>query len=198
MSERKPALNNAVRSRGVAILTLGLSIFSLFPSCDEPFPVYQEPSEILRGSIAVAAPETIDVVLDSQSDQWFVNPPLILNVSIMNMHDDLLSGEARVNGLITIHSFSEIPRTIVVPLATGSLLQPPVFQGNIAIGPGASAEFSTLVVPKATDGKMVFEGLPGPVFGPIDFIATGEVQLFDHVQPIEIEEYSFTLSFREL
>ena len=177
------------------IFCLLLSII-FFLSCDEPFPAYQEPVDVLQGSIEVVAPDTINVVYDPQSGQWFVNTPLIVNVLVTNSHDDLLQGEALVNGLITIQSFSAIPRTIVVPLSTGSLLQPPVFQGNIAIAPGTSAEFSTLVVPIATDGKMVFEGLPGPIFGPIDFIATAEVQIFDHIQPIKIPGYSFVIAFR--
>jgi len=107
-----------------------------------------------------------------------------------------------VQGTITVQSFSQIPRVMLVQLTTGNLLQPPVFQGNIAVPPGGSAQFSTLWLPYATDGEIVFEGLPftvgggARIYGPITFQATAEVQIFERVQPIRFGDLEFTRVFR--
>jgi len=174
----------------------------LFLSCDEPFPDYSEPQNVLSGEISIIAPDTV-IVYKTKSG-YSVNTPLIMNVTITNSHDDLLQGEALVDGLVTVQSFSEIPRALTVQLTTGNLLAPPVFQRNIALGPGASAQFSTLWIPFGIDDKIVYDGLPyvqsasGRIYGPIDFAPAIEVQLFERVQPIKFDGAMFTLTFREL
>ena len=103
--------------------------------------------------------------------------------------------------MIIVQSFAQIPRTLTIPLTTGNLLKPPVFQGNIAVSPGSRAEFSELWLPYATDKKIVFEGLPSTrvgnadFYGPVRFLASAEVQLFERVQPIRFGSLEFTRVF---
>jgi hypothetical protein len=77
-----------------------------------------------------------------------------------------------------------------------------LFQGNIALGPARKAEFSELWIPYGTDGRIVFDGLPfrmernAELYGPIAFVASAEVQLFERVQATRSDEISFTRVFR--
>jgi len=173
-------------------------------ACDEPFPPYAEPQGVLNGEVSVVVPDTVQVYFDAASQQYYLNSQMIFNVTVTNMHDDLLEGEALVSGVITAQSFSQIPRVVLIPLTTGNLLQPPVFQGNIAISPGGVASFSTLWIPYATDGEIVFKDLPfstdgtDKFYGPVAFSASAEVQLFERVQPIVFGAAEFTLVFREI
>ena len=189
------------RDRLVALLFVSV-LLSL--SCDEPFPPYTEPVDVLEVQIEAVTPDTADVYFDPILGQYYFNTPLILNVDVINLHDDLLQGEALVNGLITVQSFSAIPRTMTVPLSAGDLRTPSVFQGNIALAPDSAAEFSTLWLPITADGTVVFAGLPytvvngAKVYSPIDFQASAEVQLFEKVQSVEVTGYSFSIVFREI
>ena len=172
-------------------------------SCDEPFPVYTEPEGVLQGDLSAVVPDTVDVYYDDRSERYYVNSQLIFNVIITNMHDDLLQGEALIDGAVTVQSFASIPRVILVPLTPATLLQPPIFQGDISIPPTGTASFSTLWIPYATDGEIVFEGLPfttvgdTKLYGPISFSSTATVQIFERVQAIEFGEVMFSLVFRE-
>lgn len=170
-------------------------------SCKEEFPPYAEPRDVLRGEISQSSPDTVLLRYDQDLDMYFLESLLAFNVRVTNQLEDLLQGAAQVEGTITVHAISDIPRVVNVPLRTGNLLQPPVFQGNIALPPGRSAEFSTLWLPIAVDGEMVFEGLtptPGPggsYYGPITFIAEARVQLFERVQPITFGNLTFQRIF---
>lgn len=179
-----------------------LLLFGMMVSCDETFPPYREPEAVLQPEVTLTAPDTIQLFLDGVTGTYYLNTPMVLKVVVTNVHDDLLQGRARVQGSITLYSFSQIPRTMTVPLTTGNLRTPPVFQGNIAIAPGARAELQELWIPYATDGRIVFEGLPSVpgtggslLYGPIDFRAFAEVQLFEKVQAIRSPEISFVLAF---
>lgn len=178
---------------------VALMIFTT-PGCEEEFPPYTEPANVLQGELQLVAPETVSVHSDLSG--YFFNDLLILKTTITNVHDDLLQGRARIAGEISLQSFSQVPRAFAVPLTLGDLRTPPVAQGNIAIGPGRKAEFSVLWVPYATDGTIVFAGLPyaqvGPdkMYGPIDFIAYADVQLFERVQPFRLPSVEFRLVFK--
>jgi hypothetical protein len=189
------------KERSISFLFIAYLSISL-PSCDEPFPDYSQPQDVLSGEISIEADDTVTVY--EIEGGYSVSGALIMNVTVTNTHDDLLQGEALVDGLVTVQSFSEIPRALVVPLTTGTLRTPPVFQGNIALGPGASAEFSTLWIPFTDDGTIVFEGLPfvqdggAKIYGPIDFLPSVEVQIFERVQPMQFSGEMFTITFRVL
>lgn len=180
---------------------LSLFAFALL-SCDEVFPPYEEPQHVLQADVNLTAPDTVDLYLDAMTTIYYLITPMVLSVTVRNTHNDLLEGDALVQGRVVIQSFGEIPRTAVVPLSLGNLRTPPVFQGRIALGPDRKAEFSQLWVPQTTDEKMVFEGwTPQPagervVYGPISFKARAEVQLFERVQPVRSAEYDFARVFR--
>lgn len=189
------AAHNLVRS---VVLVLVI----ILASCDEPFPVYQEPEDVLQGELIFESADTVEAVWESFTSQWYFNDVMTFRVEITNVHDDLLEGKARVDGMILVLAFSDIPRATRAPLNTGNLVKPPVFQGNIAIGPGRQAVFSTFWLPVALDGNAVWEGLPftavgaEKIYGPISFLGVAGAQLFERVQPIQFGEIKFELCFR--
>ncbi|HCV43226.1 MAG TPA: hypothetical protein DGH68_07055 [Bacteroidetes bacterium] len=172
------------------------------PGCKEEFPPYEEPQDVLQGEISKSSPDTLEGYWDPLVQQYFINTPAILHATIRNVYDNLLQGEAHVEGQIVIQSFGAAPRTFLVPLSTGDLRKPPVFQGNIALPPDSAAEFSVLWLPISTDGHYAFVGYPHYVqggaeyYGPIGFLASAEVQLFQRVQPIRFGQLQFQLVFK--
>ena len=185
----------------VLLMSLLCAVSSI--SCKEEFPPYTEPTDILQGSITVTSPDTVEVHYDGTSRMWFVNTPLTLKVTLTNLHDDLLQGAARINGRITLQSFAQVPRTFVVQLANGNLRAPPIFQGNIALAPGAKAELSELWLPYGVDRSFVLDGLPyitvgtDRIYSPITFIAFVEVQIFERIQSTKSDPFEFTRVFRQ-
>ncbi len=177
-----------------------LLLFQL-DSCKEEFPPYTEPSEVLKGNLQLLAPDTVRAYAPFGGGYFFDNS-MAISLVVTNVHDDILQGQALVGGSVYLQSFSEVPRAFVVPLTLGDLRTPPVAQGNIALGPGRHAQFSLLWLPYATDGQVVFAGLPyvqigsDKIYGPIDFMAYADVQLFERVQPVRVPSIQFRLTFR--
>ena len=185
------------------VITTILFLLSM-SSCEEPFPPYSEPEGVLVGELSAVTPDTVDVYFDDRSGLYYVTSQLVFNVTMTNAYNDLLQGEALIDGEVSVQSFSAIPRVVLVHLTPSSLIQPPVFQDGLSIPPGNAASFSTLWIPYATDGKIVFDGLPftmvgtAKIYSPISFSATARVQIFERVQPIEFGGIEFSIVFREL
>lgn len=184
-----------------AILVAGIALCSLcVPACEEPFPPYTEPTDVLAGSIVLSAPDTIRLSYDPQLG-FFLSSILKFDVNVTNTYNNLLQGDAQVEGRILAQSLASVPRTCLVELTPGDLRSPPIFGGTIAVPPGESATFSVFWYPKGTDGRMVFEGLPytvtpeGSCFGPIPFEVEVRVQIFERVQPIAFRGAPFTRVF---
>ncbi|GEM_PF-1668806 len=190
------------KSLAMRPIALQLMVWLLLASCSEEFPEYVEPTNVLTGSIVFTSPDTIEVVYEPLFDLYYFNSPMTFRVEVLNQHDDILQGTARISGLITVQSFSEAPRVFQIPLISGNLNQPPVFQGNIAISPGQMAVFSTSWLPYDIYDQIVFDGLPfiqdGPAkfYGPIPFGTTATVQIFERVPLIECGDLQFSLVFR--
>jgi hypothetical protein len=169
-------------------------------SCKEEFPPYTEPENVLQGEMQIDIPDTVNVYFDGAN--YYFNGAFVIGIVVTNVFDDLLQGKALINGRVFLQSFSQVPRAFVVPLSVGDLRSPPVVGGNIAIGPGRQAEFSVLWVPISTDEEVVFAGLPytevgsDRLYGPIDFIAYADIQLFERVQPIRLPSLQFSLVFK--
>jgi hypothetical protein len=185
------------------VITTILLLLSMI-SCEEPFPPYSEPEGVLVGELSAVTPDTVDVYFDDRSGLYYVTSQLVFNVTMTNAYNDLLQGEALIDGEVSAQSFSAIPRVVLVPLTPSTLLQPPVFQGGLSLPPGGVASFSTLWIPYGTDGQIVFAGLPfttvgtAKLYGPIPFSATARVQIFERVQPVEFGGIEFSIVFREL
>jgi len=168
-------------------------------ACREPFPPYDEPASVLTAQTKLTSPDTVVVTISMVGT--FLSSVLRYDVNVINNYDNLLQGEAYVNGQVVVQSFGDVPRTCLIPLKRGDLRKPPVFQGNIALAPDSSAAFSAFWFPLATDGKMVWEDLPysgiNPRFyGPIQFVASSEVQIFSRVQAIRSGQIEFALVFK--
>jgi hypothetical protein len=174
-----------------------LAVLLISSSCTEEFPVYEEPADVLSARLTMVSPDTLVAHYDALLDQWFLNTVSVFRIHLTNRHDDILQGKA----LIGVQSFGAIPRTCVVELTRGDLESPTLFQGNLALAPGAAAEFSRLWVPQATDGEMIFTDLPSTivngmtVYGPITCIAWAEAQIFEKVQSMRTPDMQFTIFF---
>lgn len=185
-----------------AILSACIVLCSLcVPACEEPFPPYTEPTDVLAGSVVLSAPDTVRLSYDPNSGIFFLSSILKFDVNVTNTYDNLLQGDAQVEGRILAQSLASVARTCLVELTPGDLRTPPIFGGTIAVPPGESATFSVFWYPKGTDGKMVFEGLPytvtpeGSCFGPIPFEVDVRVQIFERVQQITFRGEPFTRVF---
>jgi hypothetical protein len=186
-------------SRILIILAVSFAV----QSCDEVFPPYQEPADVLVGKMQINSADTVNMVFDNFSGSYYTNSVLALNISVKNVYDDLLQGEAEVGERVVLQSFGASPKVIVIPLTRGTLLSPPVFMGSIALPPKSEAKFSVQFLPVGSDNLPVYLGGPftsmdsTKVYGPIEFIANAEIRLFQRVQPITIRNYKFSLWFRE-
>ena len=191
-----------MRSYSLIIFIL-LAISFLVPSCDEVFPPYQEPDNVLVGTMKINGPDTVDMFYEPLSGGYFPSSALGLEISVENAYDNLLQGDAEVGEKVVLQSFGVSPKIIVIPLTLGNLLSPPVFRGSIALPPKSAAKFSAQFLPLGSDGLPVYLGSPytstdtTKLYGPIEFIATANVRIFERVQPITISEYRFSLYFRE-
>jgi len=186
--------------RSLALVAAAASL--LIAGCDEPFPEYREPQDVLLGEISFDAPDTVDVWIDPLTGGYFFQDLMTLRVTVTNVHDDLLEGDAHIDGRITVQSFAQIPRVLVVPLTIGTLRQPPLFQGRLALPPARSAEFTILWLPVALDGDYVFDDLPftlidgAKVYEPIAMRATVRVQLYELIQPMAFGNLPMRIVFR--
>ena len=191
--------------RTTTYLMLAGLLFVAGIGCEESLPPYQEPTDVLVGEVGLQVPDTVLMYTTSAWTNFYPASTLIAEMKLTNVYDDLLEGEALVQGSMMLQSGGTVPRTLVIPLAPGNLLTPPIFQGNVALPPGESADFSTLWTPLCTDGKMLFEGTPyvaegdsGRIYQPLDCLLSGEGQIFEKVQSIKIEGEMVRLVFRVL
>ncbi len=170
--------------------------------CEEEFPPYTEPENVLRAELVMQSPDTVLLYRDGVTGNYYLSTPMTFRVIVTNTYQDLLQGEARVGEQIVAQSFATVQRTMVVPLTLGSLLRPPVFQNTVALAPQSDAEFSLLWLPIGTDGRWVFEGNPfvnlggDQLYGPISFLASADAQIFSRVQPVRTPQIAFTKYFR--
>lgn len=163
--------------------------------------MYEEPFQVLSAELALVSPETLAVHYDALLDQWFLMSPAEFRIRLTNRHDDLLQGTARIAARVVVQTFGAMPRTCVLEFTRGDLRFPTLFQGNLALPPGRSAELSRIWLPIATDGHIVFDGLPSTpgngalLYGPVTCIAWAEAQIFERVQPLRTPDIRFAVVF---
>jgi len=182
------------------LIIVSLSLAGIF-GCDEPFPSMKQPENVLSVETEIKVPDTLSCYR-SETGEWYSNEPLIIIIRVINTYDDLLQGEASVEGHADLQAFGTVPRIVVVPFSLGALRKPPVFAKNIALAPDSSAEFQMLWLPIATDDQPVWEGSPyvtqpsgAKLYGPIEFLLQGEVRLFARIQPIKFSGTRFSMYF---
>jgi len=168
-------------------------------ACSEPFPTYQEPSLVLIGGLGVAVVDTIEVVRDRETGQWFlVSAPIVFTMQVTNIYDDLLAGEAQVEGVINVTAFTQTPKSFSVTLVGGNLVAPQIVGGELALEPDGEALLQAIAYPVLQNGDLLIDGEPGgPIYGPIACVAEGTIRVFAQVQTIEVPRVEFQLTFRE-
>ena len=184
-------------------LCIALIFFIFISGCDEVFPPYSTPENVLVGSMKTIDRDTVVMYYHPQGDFYYTNSAVTLNISVVNVYDDLLQGYASIGERITLQSFGPTPNVIVVPVILGNLLFPSVFQGTIALRPLDTALFQIKWLPIDKNNRPVYIGAPftqvdsAKVFGPIEFVVDGDIRLFERVQSISLDRYRFSMYFKQ-
>lgn len=171
--------------------------------CDEAFPPYTTPENVLEGWMSIRGGDTVSVFYFPATEQYIVTAGAPIEVFLRNTYDDLLQGEAFIGERLTIQSFGANPEVIVVPITLGHLRTPSVFRGSIAIRPEDTARFQIPWLPVNKANRPIYLGMPFTVkdsvkvYGPVEFIVDGEVRLFERVQSVDVQRLRFNLYFRE-
>jgi hypothetical protein len=171
--------------------------------CDEPFPSMKQPENVLSVETAVKVPDTVSCYQDNTTGGWYFNDQLIIIIRAINKYDDLLQGEASIEGHADLQAFGTVSRIVVVPFSLGALRKPPVFANNIALAPDSAAEFQILWLPIGSDNMPVWYGSPSvtlsngtKLYGPIEFLLSGEVRLFARIQSLKFSGMRFSMYFK--
>ena len=187
----------------IACITgLLLLIISLLLGCKEPFPPYEEPTNILVATIAKTGADTLYITQDSTGTTIGVDP-IGLTVSVRNNYTQLLQGAAQVTG--RLNAIMTAPFPMVLPttsLGQSDLIRPPVYQNAIALPPGQSAEFRatlssydlvlTLMSSVPHTDQIRADSTKVITYAPVTLQAQAEVRLFELVQPVKTEVLTFT------
>jgi uncharacterized protein YcsI (UPF0317 family) len=184
-----------------SITGLLLLVLSLLSGCKEPFPPYEEPTNILVATIAKTGADTLYITQDSTGTTIGVDP-IGLTVSVRNNYTQLLQGAAQVTG--RLNAIMTAPFPMVLPttsLGQSDLIRPPVYQNAIALPPGQSAEFRATVfanlVPTLMSSvphtdQIRADSTKVITYAPVTLQAQAEVRLFELVQPVKTEVLTFT------
>jgi hypothetical protein len=192
-------MNRTIRTLQWLLPVLGI----LNISCDEVFPLYTEPTNVLSTELSIGKPDTLTVFYDGLSDSYSTSPALTMSIKVTNVYDDLLQGDAFIGDRLVLQAFGTTPEVIIVPITLGSLRFPSVFRGTIALPPKKSADFQVPFLPVPKNNRPVYRGMSyialdsAKLYGPIEFIANAEIRLFQRVQSIRSNEYRFKLYFKE-
>ncbi len=176
----------------------------LLSSCKEPFPVYEEPKDVLRASMIRLSGDTLyNIQNDSgavlESDNFHVN------ILVKNVYPQLLQGDALISGRLNFFVTSPAPKIgLPYSITRDNLTQPAVFHNSIALTPNQSAELRIYFSPNVYGG--IFSGLPFNevmladstrilTYAPMTITVTASVQIFQRVQAINVPDLSFKQIF---
>ena len=187
------------------LMTLGVAVCGLLfiSSCDEPFPPYSVPQNVLSGNFKITNLDTVVVYYEEEYDYYYTGSSISLDINVVNTYDDLLQGEALIGDRITLQAFGKKPAVIVIPLTLGSLRTPSVFRGALALPPHDTARFSLAFLPLDKNHRPVYVGSSfvtedsAKIYGPIEFIASADIRLFERVQSFSISNFKFQVYFKE-
>jgi hypothetical protein len=185
------------------LFAIGVGLVAL--ACDEPFPTYQEPTDVLAASVGSEGSDTLLITADTTGVVvWY--EPLLLAVMVRNTYTQLLEGEALVDGSVNVTMTSPLPRVFSTSrIEPYHLVRPPVLSGTMALTPADTALFSVRYFPSA--GNTFFlEGVPYEqtmladstirrVYAPVTFQVDCDVRLFERVQPVRAPAYALTVRY---
>jgi hypothetical protein len=172
--------------------------------CEEPFPAYEEPQNVLSASLKRTTADTLTMVQDS-SGMLIGADPVGISVFVRNEYVQLLQGDALIDGKLNFTMISPAPRAFSTESLTQSnVVRPPVFQNTIAITPGDSAELRVRWFPASKD--FFLNGVPYSevvrsdstifrTYAPVKFHVEGDIRLFERVQSIAIKPMEFTQTY---
>jgi hypothetical protein len=174
-------------------------------ACDEPFPTYQEPTDVLAASVMSEGSDTLLITADTTGVVVWCEP-LLLSVIVRNTYAQLLEGEALVDGSVNVTMTAPLARVFgTMRIEPFHLVRPPVLSGNMALAPADTALFSMRYLPPTGD-TFFLDGVPYEetmladstirrVYTPVTFQVDCEVRVFERVQPVRAPAYVLTVRY---
>lgn len=179
-------------NRQLLLLFIGLA---LVPACDEPFPEYEEPQDVLSASMVCTSADTLYMVQDS-AKTGLGSDPIGISLFVRNDYTQLLQGEALITGKLNFTMVAPMVRVFsTFPLGQSHVVRPSVAQNTIALTPGDTAELRIRWLP---GGRTFFlDGVPYTevvkedstvvrTYSEVRFHVDGEIRLFERVQPVTV------------
>jgi hypothetical protein len=189
-----------------SLLTILILVLFL-AGCDEPFPSYEEPTDVLVASIAKAGGDTLIIVRDSGGTTLSMNP-ILLNVLVKNTYSQLLQGSAQVTGKLNV--VMTFPAPFAFPttqLVQSDLVTPFVYHDSTALPPGASAKFRAYASGAIVEileqqvpytERTLNDSTKVRTYAPVTFQAEAEVRIFERVQPVRTKPFVFTQTYVQI
>jgi hypothetical protein len=174
-------------------------------ACDEPFPTYQEPTDVLAASVQSESGDTLLITADTTGVVVWTEP-LLLSVSVLNTYTQLLEGEALVEGSVNVTMTAPLARVFrTTRIEPYHLVRPPVLSGNMALAPADTALFSMRYLP-SSGNAFLLEGVPYQetvledstirrLYAPVTFQVDCDVRVFERVQPVRAPAYTLTVRY---
>ena len=170
-------------------------------SCKEPFPVYDEPTNVLVASLQRTSGDTLYFIQDDKGTP-FGTDQIRLKLLVTNVYPQLLQGEALISGRVDFFVTAPVPKVgFAHTLTRSDMVQPPLFQNSIAVPPNTAAEFRIDLSPSVPGGA-IYDGVPSNevdqpdstkiiTYLPMTITVDATVQIFQRVQPIKVKQLSF-------
>ena len=187
------------------IALFSLIILILQSGCKEQFPVYEEPTNVLEGSIVKSSSDTLYVIFDDQGN-YLGADNIQLSVMVKNIYPQLLQGDALISGRVNFFATSPLPKVgTPYTLSRNDLANPPIYQNSIAVPPNQSAELR-VSLGTAVGRGWIFDGVPSntvtladstvvTTYVPMTITVTATAQIFERVQAIQATPLTFNQTF---
>ncbi|MBI5471509.1 MAG: hypothetical protein HY961_04100 [Ignavibacteriae bacterium] len=178
----------------------------LMVGCDEQFPSYEEPKNVLDASLVRVSGDTVTITVDSL-ENFLSSEPTRLRLYVQNRYIQLLEGTALIQGRVNLFAFDPAPKVGTIEISRNNLFAPPIFRDNIALAPGDSARLDitwnhSVLSGRLYDSLHFIEFYNGRTrvrrYAPIMITAEAGVQLFERVQAVRTQPVSFSLVVQEL
>jgi len=166
----------------------------LWAGCDESLPPRVDPPEVLRPDVQMVG-NTISLI-GYDHDTLFTGGNVRL--SMTNVHDEVLSEDARIRATVTLHLKVKPDSVRTLHLGLDDLVAPPGFFGPVlTIGVQERVELLAVWDQRTDNGTPFWtfpqyheafdsKGRPYYQSDTIPMVVTTSMQVFERVQPLEI------------
>lgn len=185
-------------------------VLAFFSGCEDLLPPYDNPSEMLQGSVRVTAEERIYYSHVDYNDPVLLIRTLSyssasaqIDIGVTNIFDETLEDVAAVSGTLEIFSEEHPEYKATINLNEQQLITPAITPGTniLMIHSGQTIWFRTTWRYRLDDGMPLFlyvdrvdEGQKRK-HSPVRMVARAIVRIFKDVNPVRTPDYAFPLVF---